>query len=410
MTFSCRLPVLAAGLVSLAVSLVAQNVPKRPPLNGADTNQAAAYYSYGLSMLQQDPQKAADAFYWASRIDPAWAQPLYAGRIAFLMGSDDPFVIGYMDGNRNYTRSKEARRIDSLELRARMLDPFMERDLDKDLQLRYMRALYDEAQKSDGGADDRTQTLRFQYYVERYWRTDAPPGMKAELAVSEHRLPDALNLYREALSQDRDHRAEIHEARARIFYVMGNGDSARAEMEQAIAKLREKDAKDFVWLYESKAVLEHFIGLTYERQNQIGPAREAYGRALQEDLSYYPAHIRLGTIALSAGDTATALSEMDLAAQINNDEPVLQATYGTILAQAGHIPEAQQHLHRSVELDPFYANPYYVMGRIDEFAGKPSDAAGDYRAYLGHTRAQDPRIADVQRRLAGLTGTATTNQ
>jgi tetratricopeptide (TPR) repeat protein len=406
-THTRRLPVFAAGLVVLSVSLAAQNVPRRPPLNGADTNQAAAYYSYGLSMLQQDPQKAADAFYWAARIDPTWAQPLYAGRIAFLVGADDQFVIGYMDGQRSYTRSKEARRIDSLELRARMLDPFMNRDLDKDLMLRYVRALYDEAQKSDGGADDRAQTLRFQYYVERYWRTDAPPDMKAQLAVSEHRYPDALDAYREALRSDRNHQAEIHEARARVFYLMGNSDSARVEMTQAIAKLREKDTKDFVWLYESKAVLEHFIGLTYERQNQIGPAREAYGRALQEDLSYYPAHLRLGTIALSTGDTATALSEMDLAAQINNDEPVLQATYGTILAQSGHIPEAQQHLHRAVELDPFYANSYYVLGRVDEFAGKSSDAAGDYRAYLGHARAQDPRIADAQRRLAALTGTAT---
>jgi tetratricopeptide (TPR) repeat protein len=401
-------PILAAaGLLRLSLSLAAQSVPARPPLNGADTNQAAAYYQYGLSMLAQDPFKAADAFYWAARIDPSWAQPLYAGRIAYLMGADDRFVIGYMDGNRNFTRSKDARRIDSLELRARMLDPFMPRDLDKDLQLRYMRALYDEDQKSFGGADDQARTLRFQYFVERYWRTDAPPGMKAELAVSEHRYPDALEAYREALRSDRDHQAEIHETRARVFYLIGNSDSARAEMTQAIAKLREKDTKDFVWLYESKAVLEHFIGLTFERQNQIGPARDAYGRALQEDLSYYPAHMRLGTIALSTGDTATALSEMDLAAQINNDEPVLQATYGTILAQSGHIPEAQQHLHRAVELDPFYANSYYVLGRVDEFTGKSSEAAGDYRAYLGHTRAQDPRIADVQRRLAALTGTAT---
>lgn len=402
------LPVLASGL--LTALLAGQNIPKRPPLNGADTNQAAAYYQFGLSMLQQDPQKASDAFYWAARLDPTWAQPLYAGRIAYLLGADDQFVIGYMDGKRSYTRSKDARRIDSLELRARMLDPFMERDLDKELQLRWLRALYDEAQKSDGGTDDRAETLRFQYFVERYWRTDAPPEQKAMMAVSERRFPDALNLYREALSQDREHQAEIHEARARIFYVMGNGDSARAEMGQAIAKLREKDAKDFVWLYESKAVLEHFIGLTYERQNQIGPAREAYGRALQEDLSYFPAHMRLGSVALSAGDTATALSEMDLAAQIKDDDPGLQATYGTVLAQAGHIPEAEQHLHRAVELDPYYANTYYVLGRVDEFAGKAADAVGDYRAYLGHTRAQDPRIADVQRRLAGLTGAAAPNQ
>src|SRR5258707_267533 len=83
-------------------------------------------------------------------------------------------------------------------------------------------SLSDEAQRSDGGADDCAETLRLQYYVERYWRTDAPHGMKAQLAIGEHRYPDALDAYREALRSDHDHQAEIHEARARVFYLIGN--------------------------------------------------------------------------------------------------------------------------------------------------------------------------------------------
>jgi hypothetical protein len=59
---------------------------------------------------------------------------------------------------------------------------------------------------------------------------------------------------------------------------------------------------------------------------------------------------------------------------------------------------------------PKAADAFYVLGRVDEFAGKAADAVGDYRAYLGHTRAQDPRIADVQRRLAGLSTAAGPNR
>src|SRR5947207_9509235 len=61
-------------------------VPKRPNLEeGADTNFAPAYYEFGMRKIERDPQKAADAFYWATRLDPAWAQPVYARRIALLM-------------------------------------------------------------------------------------------------------------------------------------------------------------------------------------------------------------------------------------------------------------------------------------------------------------------------------------
>src|SRR5262249_2341785 len=125
-------PFVALCFAVLAVaSLSAQSVPKRPSLGGGDTNSAYAYYQYGMSNLNT-PRKAADAFYWAGQIDPTWAQAPYARRIALLLAADDPFVIGYMDGVRSFTHSKQGTRIDSLELRARMLNPFLNRELDKE--------------------------------------------------------------------------------------------------------------------------------------------------------------------------------------------------------------------------------------------------------------------------------------
>ena len=50
--------------------------PRRPKFTVVrDTNSAGAYYYHGLSVLDRDPQQAADAFYWASRLDPEWADP-----------------------------------------------------------------------------------------------------------------------------------------------------------------------------------------------------------------------------------------------------------------------------------------------------------------------------------------------
>ena len=70
---------LAASLVSAAAPLHAQragDVPRRPRLAAAaDTNDAGAYYRLGRERLERSPEEAAAAFYWASQIDPGWADP-----------------------------------------------------------------------------------------------------------------------------------------------------------------------------------------------------------------------------------------------------------------------------------------------------------------------------------------------
>ena len=141
-------------------------------------------------MVEKDPRKAADAFYWATRLDPTWAQPLYARRIALLM-ADPRLLIGYMSRNRGVVQSKEAKSIDSLELRALMLNPFLLRELDKQLLLAYLRALFEDELRRRGEQADGATTLRFDFFMESYLRSDASARVKAVLAVSERRLPEA---------------------------------------------------------------------------------------------------------------------------------------------------------------------------------------------------------------------------
>ncbi len=405
-------PALALAVAASAAPLptAAQNVPKRPQIDpGADTNSAQAYYSFGMRIAGNDPRRAGDAFYWAAQLNPTWAQPVYARRIALLLAADDPFITLYLEGDRGVHRSKQGAFIDSLELRARMLDPFLIRDLDEELLRRYILAVF---QMSQHGADrlSGAEASEFSFYLDSYWKTSAPPYMRAVLAASERRFPEALRYYREALSQNKQEAAEIHLARGQIFFLIGNDDSARVEMQLGLDTLRGRDAKDFVYLYESKGVLEHSIGLIDERQGLLEQARQAYARALQEDLSYYPAHLHLSILAVTEGDSTTALNEMDLAAQIRDDDPWVQTAYASLLAQLGHMDEADQHLKRVVALAPFYAAPYYALGRVAEMAKKQTEAAQDYHAFLVHAAVQDSRVADARGRLAALEATAPPHQ
>ena len=63
------------------------------------------------------PATAASAFYWASRINPGWADPLYARRAAILL-SDKPRLLDYWNGVRRVERLPEMRHADSLYDRA----------------------------------------------------------------------------------------------------------------------------------------------------------------------------------------------------------------------------------------------------------------------------------------------------
>jgi len=79
-----RSAALAFGLV-LAAALTLQGQdskkrePKRPKLDaGRDTNSAGAYHQHGMLHLAKRPQVAADAFYWAARLDPSIAEPCTA--------------------------------------------------------------------------------------------------------------------------------------------------------------------------------------------------------------------------------------------------------------------------------------------------------------------------------------------
>src|SRR5205814_9741185 len=91
---------LFAVCTSLMASLTGaqQRMPDRPDLpGGADRHDAWSYYRLGQSMLIREPQKAADAFYWAARLNPAWAEAYYGRRVALLLR--DPLrLTRYLDG------------------------------------------------------------------------------------------------------------------------------------------------------------------------------------------------------------------------------------------------------------------------------------------------------------------------
>ena len=158
-----------------------------------------------------------------------------------------------------------------------------------------------------------------------------------------------------------------------------------------------------MFVYNSKAAIEHSIGMLLEAHDRPAEAREAYGRALQEDVSFYPAHLRLGMLALGAKDTTTAVSELDLAVQIAGDEPYVRYVAGYSLAALGHRPEALAQINKAIEIDPFYALPYITAADLLEKNGEHAAAKVTYQQYLKRAPKADPQRADVEAKLQSMT-------
>jgi hypothetical protein len=218
---------LAVGIALAAIIVPAQaqrlkneKEPKRPKLFAeADTNSAGAYYYYGTSLLDKDAAKAADAFYWASRLDPSWADPLYARRIALLM-RDKRQLIRYVVGDPGVVKDASIRQIDSLQYYALLRNPFLYTKLERTMLQTVYDEVFEGGRRVEADRDD--------------------PGMVAWLAYSQADFPKALEYYAKAAKrQKREY--WYHGARARVFYLVAQYDSAAAEQKLMIEGARTLD-------------------------------------------------------------------------------------------------------------------------------------------------------------------------
>jgi tetratricopeptide (TPR) repeat protein len=377
-----------------------RDVPRRPVLWAqADTNSANAYYTHGMTRLADNPAEAAAAFYWAARLQPGSADALYGRRVALLM-TDRDRLVRYMRGERSTRRHPEILAIDSLQLRALALDPFLVQKFDRSLMRTYVLGLVLEDMRRDGGVDNPALA---RHQVDTWLSRTMDPGMRAWAAYSEGRFPQAIEYFEQSLRRARPRdRAGIRADLGRIHFFSGNLDKAVEHFTAGVAEMRKDEDRDLVFVYESKALLEHSAGTVYEKMGNAAAAQEAYGRALQEDLSFAAAHRRLGMLALARGDTAAAVSALALAVELSPADPELRVQHGLVLVLARNAPAGVAELAKAVELEPLYAAPRLLLARINDASGIAEQALEHYRAYLERAPRDDAGYADAQQRVAAL--------
>src|SRR2546428_134323 len=295
----CRSAALAFALVlAAAVTLHGQDSkkrePKRPKLDaGRDTNSAVAYHQLGMLRLAKRPQVAADAFFWAARLDPSIAEPWYGRWCALLLAMQRRDMFALMNDDSRY--SKEVTSIDSLRYEALLREPLIYTKLDAVLVRDFFSAV--------------------------------------SLAT----------------------------------------DGEISEMDLAMVP----DPATKAWL--------------------------AYGSGLVENLAFYPGHMALGRLALATGDTATALKEYDLAAQLAPNRADIRYVYGVLLLTRQRFEEAVDQFQQAVDADPYFVKPYFPLAYLREGQGKDSLAIAYYTQFIALAPAAHARQAeDARQRLSEL--------
>lgn len=366
---SLLLAALGAAPSVLPAQLSAQ--PTLPPRTfdiPLDTNSASAYYQLGAALLRTRPDDARRAFYWASRLDPALAEALYGRAVATALLVRD-FGPQSARGGAFLVPVDDYRRADSLRTRAYLRNPFVHITTERAL----LPPLVSDPVRMD-------------------------PYFRGWLYLVSGAPHEAVKSYAEAL-QERPRVKQIHAERARAFYEMAQYDSALVELTTLITELRQQDDTTLVRFYRSKANLEYMVGIVQARRGDLTAARAALGRSLTEDFAFHPARSLLAYLELVEGDTAAALTEFELAAQLAPEDPVLRYNFGVTLLSSGQHERAETQLRRAIALEPYYAVPRFYLARAIDLQGRAAEAEEAYRAYLSRAALEQPERQWAQRRL-----------
>jgi tetratricopeptide (TPR) repeat protein len=372
----------------LAAPLAAQRgPPRRPRLDaGVDTNAAGAYYALGLRTLQQDPDRAAAAFYWATRLDPSYADAWYGRWAASLLALPPHILDDYLVGISRIVRSPEIQRIDSLRREAFLREPL--------LPLRLESALITEWLERATGGDISLGSLE---------SATRDPWARGWLAYARGRYADATQYFALALRRYPE-ALGIHEDRARAFIPLLQYDSAVAELQEMLDSARGRESERLVHVYNSNAMTEFTIGRIAEMRGDTATARNRYAAALVGDLAFYRGHMALGRMALNRGDSTESLAEYDLAVQLAPTDPNARYEYGLALFDARRFPDAAEQFRQAVAADSDFVAPYYPLAYLMDNTGQDSLAIVCYREFVRRApRTAAAQVTIAKGRLADLT-------
>jgi hypothetical protein len=413
--------------------------PARPqfttgPSGAVDTNDAQTYYDAAMVVPSSTPVDVA-ALYWASRIDPSWAPPVYE-RWAMLhtaaqqIGRLTPATLP------DSTLSQ----IDALLVVAYGDDPFFDdHQLESNVAKAESIAVTHAVAAAEcaapqfpsrpivhvlpgwvgAPADCTNREANWSLYQELAYCADPaatscpwPPGPvydptslwyvaygHADYVTASRQLgsvvkahPDSIDLY-------------YHLAKAQ--FLSSQYDAAVVTLQNAVARMQRRQRKPPTTALRAiftPALFQYAIGVVRQTQGRDTDAVAAYTRSLALDPRWYMSHVHLAVVALGANDTRTAIAHAQLAAQIRPEDPIVQLVLGDALLSASQAADAATHFDAAIGSDSSYAAPYLYLAQARLAQDDTARTVAALTGFLAHAGRSDGQRSAAASQLATLTG------
>jgi Tfp pilus assembly protein PilF len=347
----------------------------RPVLadTAADPNDPAAYYRLGDSVRHALPGLADRAFYWATRLDPTFADAYFA---RWTLLRREFWWREMSDGSIRrifVVQPNAALATDSLLALAIGYSPFLEGTLDVPRWI--------------VGMNER-----------RAAQDPITAGMRA-YGLGDYRK--AVAEWAKALRK-RPNASMLHIPRAYAWVRLNEADSAIADLSLLVQRLEIVERDSAVAPYFSKDFLYYAIGMLHASKHRFPEARAAFEKSLLENLGFYMAHVRLSGAVMMLHDTTAALTELETAMLIRPDDPLVLVYDGSLLLGRGRVTDAEKQFHAALRADSDYALPHVFLGMAAEARHDTAFARTEYATYLARSARSASERAWATSRLATL--------
>lgn len=134
----------------------------------------------------------------------------------------------------------------------------------------------------------------------------------------------------------------------------------------------------------NSAAALHQQGKLLQQRGDHTNALAAYGQAIAQDQSFWPAWLARGDLKLETGDLASAMQDLSHAVEIAPDQARIWLILGNACSAAGQSEQALACFQQATTLDPGYAEAYYNIGVIRYHRDELDAAVEGYAAALTH--------------------------